>query len=82
MGTPLPGQVIDDILLLFDETPRKAREKYRSFVADGVELGKRDELVGGGLKRHLKLTGASGFEAFDELGLGSGEFAELVWHEM
>jgi len=25
--TPLPGQVIDDILLLFDENPRKAREK-------------------------------------------------------
>ena len=47
-------------------------------MADGVELGKRDELVGGGLKRHLKLTGASGFEAFDERVLGSGEFVELV----
>ena len=78
---PLPGQNLDEVLLLFDENPKKAREKYRAFVADGIALGKRDELVGGGLKRYLTYSGTNDHEAYDERVLGSGEFVEHVWHE-
>ena len=80
-GPPLPGQVLDKVLLLFDEDRNKAREKYRTFVTDGIALGKRDELVGGGLKRHLKYSGTNSYEAYDERVLGSGEFVEHIWHE-
>ena len=41
---PLPGQNLDEVLLLFDENPKKAREKYRAFVAvgyRGIDLSKR-----------------------------------------
>ena len=78
--TLLPGQVIDKVLLMFDEVPKTARRKYRDFVAEGVPLGRRNELVGGGLKRRLALSGPQDFEAYDERILGSGEFVEEVWH--
>ena len=77
---PLFRQVLDEILLLFDEERNIARKKYRAFVADGVALGKRDELVGGGLKQHLKYSGTNGHEAYDERVLRSGEFVEYIWH--
>jgi len=77
----LPGQVPDAVLMMFDQDERKARKSYRDFVADGIPLGKRDELVGGGLKRLLKLAAINGFEAYDERILGSGGFVEHVWHD-
>ena len=77
---PLPGQVIDEILKMFDEDPKTARRKYHDFVAEGVALGRRDELVGGGLKRRLALSGPQDFQAHDERILGSGQFVEEVWH--
>jgi len=46
-----------------------------------MALGKRDELVGGGLERHLKFSGFNGYEAYDERVLGSGEFVEHIWRE-
>ena len=82
MGHPiLPGQDVDEVLLMFHENMKVARSRYRDFVADGIALGKRDELVGGGLKRHLKFAGVQEFEAYDERVLGSGEFVEYLWHE-
>ena len=76
----LPGQVINEVLQMFDDNPMTARRKYHDFVAEGVALGRRDELVGGGLKRRLALSGPQDFEAYDERILGSGEFVEDVWH--
>jgi putative transposase len=76
-----PGQVTDDVLMMFDQDMRRAQKLYRDFVAAGIPLGKRDELVGGGLKRLLKLSSINSFEAYDERILGSGGFVEHVWHE-
>lgn len=39
------------MLLHFGETKRIARRKYREFVKNGIEQGKRPELQGGGLVR-------------------------------
>ena len=70
----LDGQQSDEILQMFAKKRQIARQKYRCFVADGVAMGKRNELVGGGLRRSRKLDGSEGYEAYDERILGSGDF--------
>lgn len=77
----LDGHKADDVLLLFDRSKRSARQKYRDFVVDGIKNGRRDELVGGGLRRSLGISGANDYEFFDERILGSGEFVEGLWRE-
>lgn len=76
--TPLPGQAVDGVLALFGATHGKARDAYRRFIADGVDLGSRPELVGGGLIRSCIAQGTSEVQAFDERVLGSGEFVEQL----
>jgi len=74
----LPGQRTDEVLSYFGKRRKAARRRYRDFVAEGISRGKRDELVGGGLKRSLKLTGDGEMQEYDERILGSGDFvAEL-----
>jgi REP element-mobilizing transposase RayT len=46
-------QAVDLVLGQFAEREGMARRAYRAFVADGVALGPRPELVGGGLIRSL-----------------------------
>ena len=69
----------DSVLSQFGSREGDAREVYRRFVAEGVELGRRPELVGGGLIRSaggwsevktLRRRGAP--ELGDERILGSG----------
>ena len=75
----LPGQVIDEVLLLFDKRLSSSRRKYRQFVADGISQGRRSELVGGGLRRSRKASGGQDECAvFDERVLGSGEFVDRL----
>lgn len=75
------GQNVDDVLLMFDLRKGSARKKYRAFIEDGIRLGKRDELVGGGLRRFLKLSGSEEYEVYDERILGSGSFVEQLQQE-
>jgi REP element-mobilizing transposase RayT len=77
-----------EVLGLFAKTVKEGQRRYRSFVADGIELGRRPELVGGGLIRS-----AGGWEALkkrrrqdarikgDERILGGGDFVEAVLHQ-
>jgi hypothetical protein len=73
------------VLGLFGSHVVQARRRYRQFVAEGIELGKRPELVGGGLVRSL--GGWSGVKALrkeralmkgDERILGDGNFVAEV----
>jgi len=48
---PLAEKTIEDVLLHFGETNKVARRKYRQFVKNGIEQGKRPEHQGGGLVR-------------------------------
>jgi REP element-mobilizing transposase RayT len=75
------GQKAEEVLLHFGNRKGSARKKYRSFIEDGIRHGKRDELVGGGLRRSLKLSGSDECEAYDERILGSGEFVERLQQE-
>jgi len=46
-------QDVDYVLSWFSKTKKAARKRYRVYVSEGIEEGKRDNLVGGGLIRTL-----------------------------
>jgi putative transposase len=76
-----PGQRTDEVLGLFGQRIEVSRGHYRDFVMDGISQGKRSELVGGGLRRSLQLTGCEHIKAYDERVLGSGKFVERLRKE-
>jgi REP element-mobilizing transposase RayT len=78
-------QDADFVLGQFGSTAGRARQAYRRFVAEGVPLGRRPELSGGGLVRSIGgceqvATFRRGRERWqaDERVLGSGEFVGEV----
>jgi REP element-mobilizing transposase RayT len=78
----LPGQAIDEVLLLFGKGLSTSRKQYRQFVADGIEQGRRPELVGGGYRRSRKASGDQDeCVNFDDRVLGSSEFVEKLRQE-
>jgi len=81
----LAEKTIEDILLHFGNTVRTARRRYRQFVKNGIEQGRRPELQGGGLVRSAagNKAGLLGRkkeerEKGDERVLGSGDFVEAI----
>jgi len=74
----MPGQNVEEVLGYYGKRKRTARENYQAFVADGISLGQREELVGGGLRRVLKLAGNELVTAYDDRILGSGDFVESL----
>lgn len=78
-------QDTDAILGLFSVKKPVARRKYRDFVEKGIALGRRPELVGGGLVRSVggwrqakKLTKAQPRIKGDERILGDSDFVSDV----
>ena len=77
----LAEKTIEDVLLYFGKKPEEARKKYRQFVMDGIEQGRRSEFQGGGLIRSSggDKAGLLGLkrderELSDQRILGSGDF--------
>ena len=73
------------VLGWFGRRESEARKAYRKFVKEGITLGRRPELVGGGLIRSAggwsevaSLRRQGGKEITDERILGSGNFVERV----
>lgn len=86
---PRRWQSTEDVLARFGRTHGWARAAYRKFVAEGALLGKRPELIGGGLVRSAGGWSAvkelrRGREAFksDERVLGHGEFVDQILREI
>ena len=78
----LPGQVVDEVLLLFGKRLSGSRRKYRQFVADGISQGRRPELVGGGLRRSRKGRAEQDDDgSFDDRVLGGGDFVDRLRQE-
>jgi len=78
----MAGQERDEVLLRFGKDRATALNGYRQFVADGTAAGRREDLVGGGLKRSLiGQEESSERTAYDERILGSGEFVESLTHD-
>ncbi|MEA3358378.1 MAG: helix-turn-helix domain-containing protein [Thermodesulfobacteriota bacterium] len=85
---PLAEKTIEDVLLHFGDTLNVARRRYRQFVKNGIEQGKRPELQGGGLVRSAggNKSGLLGRkkeerEKGDARILGSGDFVSEVLRE-
>jgi hypothetical protein len=75
----LEGQVVEEVLVLFSGAKGEARRRYRLFIADGVAMGKREDLLRGGKRRADRTVGeGEEEEAYDERVLGSGEFIEQL----
>lgn len=78
----LSGQATDEVLSRFGRSPREARSHYRTFVLDGIERGKRDDLSGGGVRRSRETAiAADADELFDARILGGGAFVEGLRRE-
>lgn len=71
----LPGQVTAEILSRFGKSTSAARRNYRCFVEDGIEVGRRSELVGSGMQRRPAEPGEEK-ELWDSRILGCGDFVE------
>ncbi len=85
---PNDWQARDYVLSRFGKKEKAALDAYRQYISEGVEQGKRPELVGGGLNRSL--GGWAEVKALRRLGigdpaddriLGSGEFVEQIIKE-
>jgi len=83
----MSGKIPDYVLGLFGKTVGSARRSYLAFVNKGIGLGRRPDLVGGGLIRSfggwsaLKAVRSSGLRIMgDERILGSSDFVESVLH--
>ena len=72
------GQETEAVLERFGQTLDTAQGIYRQFVADGIKEGRRDELVGGGLKRSQGERTLNEYESFDARVLGNGDFVDSL----
>jgi putative transposase len=82
---PNEWQAIDSVLRLLGKSAPTARQQYRHFVEQGIALGRRPELIGGGLIRSL--GGWSAVKSMRKLGdhvksdervLGGSDFVQSV----
>lgn len=78
----------DYVLSWFGKTVGIARRVYRDYVMEGIPMGKRPDLVGGGLIRSqggwshvLSMRRRKVHELYDERILGLGDFVERVIEE-
>jgi REP element-mobilizing transposase RayT len=78
-------QNIDYVLSLFGDKKARARREYRGFVQEGIDEGKRPDLIGGGLIRstggwqQLKALRKIGIRLKgDERILGDSDFVQMV----
>jgi REP element-mobilizing transposase RayT len=83
-----PWQDCESVLAQFGVHDSKAREAYRRFVAEGMALGRRPELVGWGLTRTAggwfevrSQRQRGGREPSDQQILGSAGFVERILRE-
>jgi len=68
------GLAVEEVLSLFGRRKGTARKAYRHFIAEGLAMGQRPDLTGGGLLRSRQGGGGAEFEDSDERILGGGDF--------
>jgi putative transposase len=78
-------QDMDYVLEWFGKRVKSARSKYHDFIKEGVSMGKRPDLTGGGLVRSvggwlnlIEMRRAKVFVKGDERILGEGDFVEQI----
>lgn len=78
-------QTTEEVLVQFGKRRREAIQRYRQFIKEGMGMGRREDLMGGGLKRSAggwdgiqRLRKAKEFWRGDERILGDGGFVNEV----
>lgn len=80
---PMAGQETREVLVRFGASTAQARRRYRSFVEDGIVMGQRSDLMGGGRRRNQgEAADAPEEESFDDRILGHGEFVDALRRQM
>lgn len=75
----MEGQSVVEVLEYFGKNKTLSKKKYRQFVEDGATHGRRNDLVGGGLRRSQGvLEEGQRPESYDDRVLGSGEFVDYL----
>jgi putative transposase len=81
-------QDTDYVLGWFGKRVKSARSKYHDFIKEGISMGKRPDLTGGGLVRSaggwlnlIEMRRAKVFMKGDERILGEGDFVEQMLQE-
>ena len=77
----IDAQETGAILERFGKNITTAKQNYRQFVSEGIKTGRRDDLVGGGLKRSQGERENNEYESFDERVLGGGDFVDSLKQE-
>jgi putative transposase len=78
----LPGQVTTEVLARFGETMKTSRQGYRAFVADGIAMGHRNDLVGSGSQRRQAAAEQPEDNFRDARVLGRGDFVEQLLQQV
>jgi hypothetical protein len=81
-------QDTDYVLGWFGKRAKSARSKYHDFIKEGISMGRRSDLTGGGLVRSaggwlnlMEMRRSKVFVKGDERILGEGEFVEQMLQE-
>jgi hypothetical protein len=78
----MEGQAIKAVLSLFGKRVSTAKGKYRAFVEEGITHGRRNDLIGGGLRRSQGTAVETGeIESFDDRVLVNREFVDQLRHD-
>jgi hypothetical protein len=72
------GQEVGEVLGYFDKGLTRARQRYRRFVAEGIEVGHREDLVGAGRKGRRGKNGGERNQPADPRILGDKRFSEGI----
>jgi REP element-mobilizing transposase RayT len=76
-----PWQAKEEVLSYFSQRKGVARRKYRQFVLEGIPLGRRAELTGGGVRQNGEKLEGKFLRRLDHRILGSGAFVEKLLAE-
>lgn len=76
-----PWQAKEEVLSYFSQKKEVARRKYRQFVLEGIPLGRRGELTGGGVRQNGEKLERESLRRLDQRILGSGAFVEKLLSE-
>ena len=81
-------QETGEVLIRFGKQRKKAIQEYRKHMRSGISMGKRDDLMGGGLVRSAggwkeleKRKRRKDYQRGDERILGNGDFVERILEE-
>ncbi len=73
-----PWQEQAEVLSYFSQNEEFARRKYRQFVLEGISLGKRERLAGGGLQENEEILMEGPLKRLSQKILGSKTFIEKL----